>query len=79
MRSQINKICDDLQIKTGLRKHLAKMLNVHPSSVTNALSGYRTGPKEQAILEHSLIYLTELKSLYRAYSRACVIVNTKKR
>lgn len=73
LRHDIKKLLDDLGLQYGWRQHFANVLDVHPSTINNAVNGHRTGPKENQILIQLHKYLL---GLYR-YSQKRASVNTK--
>jgi hypothetical protein len=73
LRADIETMTHEMGLTIGWRGHFAKVLQVHPSSINNALNGFRSGPKEAQIINDLHKYLL---GLYKYYLQRAT-VNTK--
>jgi hypothetical protein len=59
-RDLIEQAC----LANGLHAHLAEVLDVHPSSINNALNGPRSRRRELELLAQLIPYLRELRTVH---------------
>lgn len=73
LRQEVKQIIEELGLQYGWRKHFARAIACHPSTINNAVNGHRIGPRENIVLVRLHKYLIGLNRYYqkRAY------VNTK--